>query len=99
KLGFPTWRKRRHGSRFRYDADRARPAGVGAVALPGVGTVATREDMSWLVERTTEGRARVIGATVRQQAGRWWVSFQLDIDRSGHQRPPERLPARHDVRC
>jgi len=31
KLGFPTWRKRRHGSRFRYDADRARPAGVRAV--------------------------------------------------------------------
>lgn len=28
------------------------------------------------------GRARVIGATVKETAGRWWVSFQLEIDRS-----------------
>lgn len=27
RLGFPSWRKRKHGSRFRYDADRARPGG------------------------------------------------------------------------
>jgi putative transposase len=82
KLGFPTWRKRRHGSRFRYDADRTRPAGVRAVALPGVGTVATREDMSWLTERITDGRARIIGSTVREQSARWWVSFQIEVDRS-----------------
>ena len=25
KLGWPKWRKRKHGSRFRYDADRAKP--------------------------------------------------------------------------
>jgi putative transposase len=82
KLGFPTWRKRRHGSRFRYDAGRARPAGVRAVALPGVGAVATREDMSWLTERIADGRARITGSTVREQSARWWVSFQLEIDRS-----------------
>ncbi|MBM0227307.1 transposase [Micromonospora sp. ATA51] len=82
RVGFPTWRKRRHGFRFRYDADRAHPTGPSMVALPGVGPVRTREDMSWLTGRIGDGRARIIGATVRQQAGRWWVSFQLEIDRT-----------------
>jgi putative transposase len=82
RVGFPSWRKRKHGSRFRYDADRAHPTGPGTIALPGVGPVRTREDMSFLTDRLTDGRARIIGATVREQAGRWWVSFQIDIDRT-----------------
>ncbi|WP_406046042.1 transposase [Micromonospora sp. NBC_00898] len=82
RVGFPAWRKRKHGSRLRYDADRARPTGPRTVALPGVGPVATREDMGWLTGRTADGRARITGATVREQAGRWWVSFQLDVDRA-----------------
>jgi putative transposase len=82
RLGFPTWRRRKHGSRFRYDADRARPAGPRTIALPGIGAVSSREDMSWLTDRLGDGRARIIGATVREQAGRWWVSFQVDIDRT-----------------
>lgn len=47
RLGFPSWRKRKHGSRFRYDADRARPLDARTVRLPAIGEVATREDMSW----------------------------------------------------
>ncbi|MEV0236333.1 RNA-guided endonuclease TnpB family protein [Nonomuraea sp. NPDC050786] len=82
KVGFPAWRKRKHGSRFRYDADRARPESARVVRLPGVGKVRTLEDMSWLTDRIADGRARVIGATVREQARRWWVSFQLEIDRA-----------------
>jgi putative transposase len=82
KVGFPTWRKRRHGGRFRYDADRAKPRDARAVALPGIGTVTTREDMTWLTERIMAGSARVLGATVKEQAGRWWISFQLDLDRT-----------------
>lgn len=82
KVGFPDWRKRKHGSRFRYDADRARPEAARLVRMPGVGKVRTLEDMSWLSDRIADGRARVIGSTVREQAGRWWVSFQLEIDRT-----------------
>lgn len=80
-VGFPTWRKRKHGSRFRYDADRARPLGSSTVHLPAVGEVATREDMSWLTERIATGNARILGATVRERAGRWWISFQIDVNR------------------
>ncbi|GIF77415.1 hypothetical protein Asi02nite_69330 [Asanoa siamensis] len=82
KANFPRRRKRKHGSRFRYDADRAKPAGARTVALPGIpGGVTTREDMSWLTDRVAAGRARVIGATVREKAGRWWVSFQIEVER------------------
>jgi putative transposase len=82
KVGFPGWRKRKHGGRFRYDSDRAAPADSRTVYLPGVGKVATREDMDWLVDRLDTDRGRVLGATVRERAGRWWVSFQVDVDRT-----------------
>jgi putative transposase len=82
KVGFPGWRKRKHGSRFRYDADRAHPVFARVMVLPGVGKVRTLEDMSWLTGRIKDGRARVIGSTVKESAGRWWVSFQLEIDRT-----------------
>jgi putative transposase len=81
KLGWPKWRKRKHGSRFRYDADRAKPLNASTVRLPAIGGVATREDMSWLTDRMENGSARILGATIREQAGRWWVSFQVEVDR------------------
>lgn len=83
KVKFPTLRKRKHGSRFRYDADRAKPADERGVKLPGVpGAVRTAEPLSWLVERLSDGRARILGTTVREKAGRWWVTFQVDVDRT-----------------
>jgi putative transposase len=80
-MGFPTWRRRKDGSRFRYDADRARPLDARTVRLPAIGDVAVREDMSWLTGRMAGGHARILGATIREQAGRWWISFQVEVDR------------------
>ncbi|MFC5724316.1 RNA-guided endonuclease InsQ/TnpB family protein [Streptomyces gamaensis] len=82
RMGFPKWRKRKHGSRFRYDADRARPLDSRTVRLPAIGDVHVREDMSWLTDRMENGSARILGATVRERAGRWWISFQVEVDRS-----------------
>ncbi len=95
KAGFPGWRKRKHGSRFAYDSDRARPTGERSVKLPGVGEVATREDTGWLVGRLATG-GRVLGATVRERAGRLWVSFHVDVDRADvdkRRRVPDGAPA------
>ncbi|MEV0053391.1 RNA-guided endonuclease TnpB family protein [Saccharopolyspora shandongensis] len=89
-VGFPTWRKRKHGSRFRYDADRAKPLDARTVRLPAIGKVSAREDMSWLTSRMATGQARILGATVREQAGRWWISFQIEVDR-------EEINKRHQV--
>jgi putative transposase len=101
KLGWPKWRKRKHGSRFRYDADRAKPLDARTVRLPAIGDVATREDMSWLTDRMATGHARILGGTVREQAGRWWVSFQLDVDRDDinkrHQVPADALACGIDL--
>ncbi|MFF4815583.1 RNA-guided endonuclease InsQ/TnpB family protein [Kitasatospora sp. NPDC001309] len=83
KVGFPGWRKRKDGSRFRYDADRAKPLDSNTVRLPAIGDVTTCEDMSWLTSRMATGEARILGATVREQAGRWWVSLQIEVDRDG----------------
>jgi putative transposase len=69
RMGFPTWRKRKHGSRFRYDADRAKPRDARTVRLPAIGDVRVREDMSWLTDRIATGKARILGATIREQAG------------------------------
>lgn len=83
KVKFPKLRKRKHGSRFRYDADRARPATDTSVSLPGVpGQVRAAETLSWLTARLADGRARILGSTVREKAGRWWVTFQLAVDRT-----------------
>jgi putative transposase len=38
--------------------------------------------MSWLTGRITTGDARILGATIREQAGRWWISFQIEVDRT-----------------
>jgi putative transposase len=94
RMGFPSWRKRKHGSRFRYDADRAKPLDVHLVRLPGIGDVSTREDMSWLTNRMAAGTARILGATIREQAARWWISFQVEIDRDdiNKRRTPEDAP-------
>jgi putative transposase len=95
KMGFPSWRKRKHGSRFRYDADRAKPLDARTVRLPAIGDVATREDLSWLTDRMATGEARILGATIREQAGRWWISFQIEADRdeiNKRNRVDERAP-------
>ncbi|MFE5581945.1 RNA-guided endonuclease InsQ/TnpB family protein [Kitasatospora sp. NPDC056531] len=81
RMGFPTWRKRKDGSRFRCDADRAKPLDARTVRLPAIGDVVVREDMSWLTGRMASGQARILGATIREQAGRWWISFQVEVDR------------------
>lgn len=96
RMGFPAWRKRRNGGKFRYDADRSRPLGVREAHLPGIGSVPTREDMSWLVEKISTGKARILGAAVKERAGRWWIAFQVDVDRTdlnSRRRAPHGAPA------
>ena len=81
KVGFPGFRRRKDGASFRMDADRTRPTAARTVRIPAVGAVRAREDMTWLTTRISDGRARVLGSKVEQRAGRWWVSFQVEVDR------------------
>ncbi|BCJ75000.1 resolvase [Catellatospora sp. IY07-71] len=45
------------------------------VSMPGVGTVAVREDTRRLRRMIGKGRAKILSATVGHRAGRWWVSL------------------------
>ncbi len=77
----PRFRTRKDGLRFLIPCPDAYPIDPTKVQIPRVGHVSAREDMTWLVARMADGRARVTSSTVREQAGRWWVSFAVEIDR------------------
>lgn len=82
RVGFPRFRRRKDGATCRFDAHTAHPASSRLVHVPTIGKVAAREDMGWLTDRIAGGRARVLGARFERRAGRWWVSFQVDVDRT-----------------
>ncbi|WP_330250699.1 IS607 family element RNA-guided endonuclease TnpB [Nocardia sp. NBC_00565] len=70
---------------IRVDADRRH------VTLPRLGAIRTHESTRKLARRLENGTARVLSATVRYVRGRWFVSFQVEVERE-----PTR-PARPDV--
>ncbi|MEU5941190.1 transposase [Micromonospora sp. NPDC047548] len=61
------------------------------VTLPRLGTIRTHESTRKLERRIAGGSARSLCATVRFERGRWFVSFQVEVERA------ERTPARPDV--
>ncbi|MFI9362487.1 IS607 family element RNA-guided endonuclease TnpB [Kitasatospora sp. NPDC053057] len=61
------------------------------VTLPRIGTVRTHESTRKLERRIANGSARVLSATVRHERGRWFVCFQVEIQRA------QRAPTRPDV--
>ena len=61
------------------------------VTLPRLGTIRTHESTRKLERRIAGGSARILSATVRFERGRWFVSFQVEVERA------ERTPARPDV--
>lgn len=97
RVGFPKFRSlRKHGRKFRFDAATARPKGPRHVHLPQIGVLRTREDMGWLTDRIDAGEARVLGSAVKERAGRWWVSFQVEVAReevNTRRRVDEEAPA------
>ena len=60
------------------------------VRLPRLGAIRTHESTRKLARRLEDGRARILSATVRQEAcGRWYVSLQAEVARAagGARRP------------
>ncbi len=51
------------------------------VTLPRLGTIRTHENTRKLQGRIGNGTARILSATVRQERGRWLVSFQVEVKR------------------
>ncbi|MFI1701474.1 IS607 family element RNA-guided endonuclease TnpB [Streptomyces bobili] len=61
------------------------------VTLPVLGTIRTHESTRKLHRRIVNGTATVKSATVRREAGRWFVSFTVEVERA------ERAPTRPDA--
>ena len=70
---------------------RLRPT-VSMVALPRVGTITTHESTRKLARRLETGTARILSATVRRDAGRWYCAF------TGGSRPPSECSGTHLTR-
>src|SRR5437763_689493 len=51
------------------------------VRLPRIDVVRTKESTFALLDRV-DAEARVLSATVSEQAGRWWVSFTCQVERA-----------------
>ena len=49
-----------------------------SVTLPGVGLVRVHDDTRRIRRMLAKGRARILFATVRHRAGRWWVSLNVE---------------------
>jgi putative transposase len=83
-VGFPRFRSRRRTTpsvRFttgaiRVESDRKH------VTLPRLGRVKTHESTRKLARRLEGGTARILSATVRREAGRWYVSFTCQVQRA-----------------
>jgi putative transposase len=82
--GFPRFRSKRRCTpsvRFttgtiRVEADRHH------VTLPRLGRIKTHESTRKLARRVEAGTARILSATVRREAGRWYVAFTCQVDRA-----------------
>lgn len=72
KVGFPRYRKRGRDDRFCLTG--AIWVGCHGVKLPRMGWVRSKEP-------TAKFRGRVLSATVRREADRWYVSLQVEVER------------------
>jgi putative transposase len=94
----------RHGRRFGFPRFKGRRAGVSCrfttgafglgidrrhVRLPRIGLVHTHESTRKLARHVERGTARLRSATVSFRAGRWFVSFSVEITRAD---PPPTRP-------
>ena len=92
RMGFPGFKSKRKAipsCRFttgviRLEDDRRH------VTLPVLGTIKTHENTRKLHRRVAAGTAKVKSATVKREAGRWYVSFTVEVQRA------QRAPARPD---
>jgi IS605 OrfB family transposase len=92
-VGFPRFRsKRRTTPSVRFTTGTIRVEGDRHhVTLPRLGTLKLHESARKLARRLDNGTARILSATVRREAGRWFVSFTCQVQRS--QRRPRQPDA------
>jgi putative transposase len=80
RIGFPRFhRKGKDPVRCSYAGDGLYVMGPRHLVLPRVGRVKTAENIRPIWRHIRRGTGRVLSATVREKAGRWWLSLRLEI--------------------
>ncbi|MEO6082443.1 MAG: IS607 family element RNA-guided endonuclease TnpB [Umezawaea sp.] len=93
RMGFPRFKTKRRSTpscsfttgTIRLEDDRKH------VTLPVLGTLKTHENTRKLHRRIANGTAKVTSATVKREAGRWYVSFCVQVQKQ------DRQPTRPDA--
>jgi IS605 OrfB family transposase len=95
RVGFPRFKARRRSvprvgfttGTIRVEPDRHH------ITLPRVGRLKTHESTRKLARRLQAGTARIMSATVRYEAGRWFCAFTVEVHRAvqGAARPDARV--------
>lgn len=91
-VGFPRFKSRRRTApsvRFTTGPIRVEPDRM-HVVLPRLGRLKLHESARKLARRIDNDTARILSATMRRDAGRWHVSFTVEVERT------DRVPARPD---
>jgi putative transposase len=87
RLGYPKIKKRgKCRDSFRFSSGTMR-CERSAVTLPRLGTITTHESTRKLARGLEAATARILSATVSRTAQRWYVSFQVEVQRT--------IPAQH----
>ena len=102
RIGFPRF-KRKTGDiasfrlRNKHPKDKPPAIRVGdntrprSVTLPGIGLIGVCDDTRRLRRMLTQGRAKILFATVSHHAGRWWISLNVEAaDLHPHHQHPTR---------
>ncbi|MGH9003910.1 MAG: IS607 family element RNA-guided endonuclease TnpB, partial [Acidimicrobiia bacterium] len=82
RVGFPRFHRRSSRRSFRFTTGAFGLCDARHVRLPRIGRVRTKEATTALRRRVEAGTARVLSATVSERAGRWYVSFGVEIERA-----------------
>jgi putative transposase len=83
-MGFPAWKKKgraRDSCRFTTGQIKVLPDRK-HIQLPRLGVVKTHESTRKLARRLEQGTARILAATVTRTADRWFVSFDVEVERA-----------------
>lgn len=80
--GFPTFKKRDNRRSCRFTTGAIKVVDDHHVQLPRIGRLRTKEPATKLRRPLEEDRARVLSATISEQAGRWFVSFGCEVERA-----------------
>jgi putative transposase len=80
-MGFPSFKKKGGRPSCRFGTGVIRVVDDRHVQLPRLGVIRTKEHTTSLLDQVAAGTARVLSATVKAEAGTWFVSFACVLER------------------